>query len=195
MILFPQLARRVGVGRLILLGGAFLELRAIAVSVLSDPLLVTATMLLHGAGFAFLTIGGVIYVARHAPSGAAATAQGMLTATSYALAMILGQGTSGFMALVFRLPEVFGIASIASIVGVGALAWTLARGPRNGPAEGSLDIEPGPGTIAGARGRRPLRTAGQAGSMGSWISATRSAERSTRNAFGMPNSDSAPNWR
>ena len=151
MIAFPLLARRLGVERLIVLGGACMVLRALAVWVLRDPLLVTATMLLHGGGFALLTIGGVTYVARHAPAGAAATAQGVLTATAFSLAMIAGPTLSGILASRLSLPEVFGIAGIGSICGVGALTWALSARLRSTPG-GAIhepSVEPGPGTLSG----------------------------------------------
>lgn len=128
MIAFPLLARRFGVERLIVLGAACMVVRAIVVSVVHDPLLVTSTMLLHGAGFALLTIGGVTYVSRHAPAGTAATAQGVLTATAYSLASIIGPTIAGVLAGRFLLPEVFGIVSVGSICAVGALALALAPG-------------------------------------------------------------------
>jgi MFS transporter, PPP family, 3-phenylpropionic acid transporter len=128
MIAFPLLARRFGVERLIVLGAACMVVRALVVSVVQDPLLVTGTMLLHGAGFAFLTIGGVTYVSRHAPKGTAATAQGVLTATAYSLASIIGPTIAGVLAGTFPLPEVFGMVSVGSIGAVGALAWALSPG-------------------------------------------------------------------
>ena len=73
MVAFPRLAARVGVEALVVLGAAFLLLRALALLVVHDPVLVALTMTMHGAGFALLLVGGVTYVARHAPVGAAAT--------------------------------------------------------------------------------------------------------------------------
>jgi MFS family permease len=125
--------------------------RAIALSVLTDPGLMASTMLLHGAGVALLTVGGVSYVSRHAPAGTAATAQGVLTATVFGLAMIVGPAISGLLAGAFPLPEVFGIASVGSISAVGALTLALSaslRGATGGPALGPSP-DPGPGTLPG----------------------------------------------
>ena len=70
---------------------------AIAVLVLRDPLLVTA-MALHGIGFALVLVGGVVYVSRHAPTGTAATAQGVLGAVVFGVAAIVGPGVGGLLA-------------------------------------------------------------------------------------------------
>ena len=179
------------------LGAACMVVRAIAVSVLPDPGLVTSTMLLHGAGFAFLTIGGVTYVARHAPVGTAATAQGVLTATVFGLAMIVGPAISGLLAGAFPLPEVFGIASVGSICAVGALTLALSARPPGHARRSCLapSPEPGPGTLPALARCASDGAPAHLPSMGSWISVTRSADRSTRKALGIPSSGSAPNWR
>ena len=154
MIGFPILAKRFGVERLMVLGAACMVVRAIAVSVLPNAGLVASTMLLHGAGIAFLTIGGVTYVARYAPAGTAATAQGVLTATVYGLAMIVGPVVAGLLAGAVPLPQVFGIVSVGSICAVGALTWALSarvRGAPGGPGRPALETlpDPGPGTLPG----------------------------------------------
>jgi MFS family permease len=139
MIAFPQLARRFGVERLILLGAACLVVRMLLITFLREPLLVTSTSVLHGASFAFLTIGGVTYVARHAPLGTATTAQGVLTAVAYSLATICGPTVAGLLAGVFALPQVFAIMSVVSLCGVVALLWALRPGLRGGSAEPEAD--------------------------------------------------------
>ncbi|MEA2622408.1 MAG: transporter, family, 3-phenylpropionic acid transporter [Chloroflexota bacterium] len=154
MIAFPQLARRFGLERLMLVGAGCLLARAVTVVLVRDPILVTSSMLLHGAGFALLIVGGVLYVARHAPVGAAATAQGVHTATAYSLAAILGPTTAGLLAGSFALPQVFAIAGIGSLSGVGALAWAFRSGSRRtasaahpvkaAPAEATAPIEATP---------------------------------------------------
>jgi PPP family 3-phenylpropionic acid transporter len=128
MIVFPQLARRFGVERLVVAGALLLVLRAITITLVSDPLLVTLTMLLHGAGFALLLVGGVTYVARHAPSGAAATAQGVLSGITFGLAAGIGPGLGGLVASSLGLNTLFGVASIVGAIGI--LGLTLAFGLR-----------------------------------------------------------------
>ena len=88
----PVLARRVGGERLLVIGAAIFALRAAVLSLVSDPLLAAATMALHGAAFALVLVGGVTFVSRHAPVATAATAQGILSATVFSIAMIIGPG-------------------------------------------------------------------------------------------------------
>jgi len=126
MVAFPALGARFGAERLLLVGAGLFVLRAIAVVLLHDPLLVTLSMGLHGGAFALSLVGGVTYVSRHAPAGAAATAQGVLNGTTFGLATILGPGLGGLMAPTLGLPGMFGVAGLAGVAGVGAL-WLVLR--------------------------------------------------------------------
>jgi PPP family 3-phenylpropionic acid transporter len=126
MIAFPILGARIGVERLLLVGALLFVLRAIVVVVLRDPVLVTLTMAVHGAAFALVLVGGVTYVSRHAPPGAAATAQGVLSATTFGLASILGPGIGGLLAPQLGLPGMFAVAALAGAIGVAALARSLS---------------------------------------------------------------------
>ena len=94
--------------------------------VLRDPVLVTATMAVHGFGFALVLVGGVVYVSRHAPLGAAATAQGVLGATVFGVAAILGPGVGGLLAGWLGLEGMFTVATVGCGLAVLALAWALA---------------------------------------------------------------------
>ena len=125
MVAFPALGARFGAERLLLAAAVLFVVRAIAVAVLRDPLLVTLTMALHGGAFALSLVGGVTYVSRHAPQGAAATAQGVLSGTTFGLAAILGPGLGGLLAPSLGLPGMFGVAALAGIAGVGALSVAL----------------------------------------------------------------------
>lgn len=127
MIGFAPLAARAGVERLLVLGGGLLLLRAVAILIVADPLLVTLTMLIHGGGFALLLVGGVTYVSRHAPVGAAATAQGILSGVAFGLAMIVGPGIGGLLARELGLPGMFALAAAASAVAVVGLGWSLRQ--------------------------------------------------------------------
>ena len=129
MIVFPQLARRYGVERLIVLGALLLLLRAVTVAVVRDPVLVTLTMLFHGGGFAFLLVGGVTYVARHAPAGAAATAQGVLSGIVFGLASGLGPGLGGVIASATGLNSLFVVSSLVGVIGIVGLVVALGLRP------------------------------------------------------------------
>ena len=122
MLAFPQLVRRVGLNALLLLGTALFAARALVIVATADPLLVTFTMAIHGAAFALVVVGGVMYVSEHAPRGAAATAQGVLGATTFGLAQIIGPGTAGLLGGWLGLPGMFAVA------GLGSAAATLAMG-------------------------------------------------------------------
>ena len=129
MLGYPWLGGRFGVERLLLVGASVFLLRAIAVLVLQDPVLATATMAVHGIGFALVLVGGVVYVSRHAPPGTAATAQGVLGATVFGVAAILGPGIGGQLAGWLGLEGMFTVATIGCGLAVLALAWALRRQP------------------------------------------------------------------
>ena len=130
MVAFPWLARRAGVERLLLLGAGFLLVRAVTIALFVDPLAVTLTMAVHGAGFALLLVGGVTYVARHAPPSASATAQGVLSGVVFGLAQALGPGIAGVVAGSLGLRSMFVVAAAASALAVVALAVALGLRPR-----------------------------------------------------------------
>jgi len=126
MVAFPVLSRRLGLERLIVIGAAFFVARAAAVTLVTDPVLATFTMALHGAAFSLMLVGCVAYVSRHAPSGAAASAQGVLSAMIFGLAMIIGPELGGLLAGGLGLSGMFVVAGVLSAAGVIGLAWLLA---------------------------------------------------------------------
>ena len=125
---YPWLAAWVGTERLLLMGAGAFALRALAVTLLSDPVLVAATMVLHGIGFGLVLVGGVTYVARHAPPAAAATAQGILSAFVFSLALIIGPSVGSFTAAAWGATAMFVLSSVAGLVAI-PLLW-LAIGQR-----------------------------------------------------------------
>ena len=94
MAAYPWLARRVSGERLLVIGASVFALRAVGLSLVDDPFLAAATMALHGIAFALVLVGGVTFVSRHARAATAATAQGILSATIYSVAMIIGAGSA-----------------------------------------------------------------------------------------------------
>jgi len=127
---YPTLATRFGARRLLIAGASAFALRALALPLLAHPVLAALTMLFHGAGFGLLLVGGVTYVSRHAPAGTAATAQGILTAVVFSLAMIVGPGLGGLAAGAWGLPVMFGIAAVVGLVA--AVLMALAVGGPDG---------------------------------------------------------------
>jgi MFS transporter, PPP family, 3-phenylpropionic acid transporter len=118
---FPWLAARAGTRRLLIAGATALALRALVLPLVGDPVPIALTMLIHGTGFGLLLVGGVTYVSTHAPAGAAATAQGVLTAVVFSLSMIVGPGLGGLIAGAFGLPAMFVVAAVAGVIAVGML--------------------------------------------------------------------------
>lgn len=129
---YPALAARVGGKPLLLAGAAMFVVRAAILPFVDDPVLVASTMALHGVGFGLVLVGGVIHVSRLAPPGAAATAQGALTAVVFSLSLVVGPGLGGPIAEAWGLPTMFGVAAAASLGGALLLAFTLARAPAPG---------------------------------------------------------------
>ena len=94
MAAYPWLGARVGGERLLVIGALAFALRALMLILVSDPLLAASTMVLHGIGFALVLVGGVTFVSRHAPEATAATAQGILSATVFSMALIIGPASA-----------------------------------------------------------------------------------------------------
>jgi len=138
MFAFPALSRRLGLERLIVIGAALFVARAAAVTLVTDPVLATLTMALHGAAFSLMLVGCVAYVSRHAPAGAAASTQGVLSAMIFGLSMIIGPELGGLVAGGLGLSEMFAIAGLGSAAGVIGLAWLLA--PSLGRAQARVTV-------------------------------------------------------
>jgi PPP family 3-phenylpropionic acid transporter len=125
---YPWLAARVGAERLLIIGAFAFALRALALALVNDPLLATFTMVLHGVGFALVLVGGVTFVARHAPPAAAATAQGILSAIVFSLALIIGPTVGSFTAAAWGPTAMFILSGVGGLAAV-PLLW-LAIGQR-----------------------------------------------------------------
>ena len=132
MAAYPWLAARVGSVRLLVIGAGVFALRAVVLSLVSDPFLAAATMALHGVAFALVLVGGVTFVSRHAPEATAATAQGILSATVFSVAMIVGPGVGSFVADRFGVAAMFTMAWTTSVVAI-PLLWLAVRAPEERP--------------------------------------------------------------
>jgi MFS transporter, PPP family, 3-phenylpropionic acid transporter len=124
MAAYPWLVSRIGAERLLIAGTVAFAVRALALALLTDPLLATLTMAVHGIGFSLVLVGGVTYVARHAPPAVAATAQGILSATVFSLALIIGPGAGSFVAAAWGPSALFILAFIAGVAAV-PLLWAV----------------------------------------------------------------------
>jgi PPP family 3-phenylpropionic acid transporter len=124
---YPWLASRIGAERLLLVGAAAFAVRAFALVVVTDPLLATLTMAIHGIGFSLVLVGGVTYVARLAPPAVAATAQGILSATMSSLALIIGPGVGALTAAAWGPTAMFGLSCATGLAAV-PLLWVAIGG-------------------------------------------------------------------
>jgi MFS transporter, PPP family, 3-phenylpropionic acid transporter len=129
MASYPWLASRIGTERLLIAGAAAFALRGLVMAAVDDPVLVALSMAIHGIGFSLVLVGGVTYVARHAPPATAATAQGILSAVVYSVALMIGPSTGSFVAGELGATALFIVASGASVIAVG-LVWFAVRGER-----------------------------------------------------------------
>ena len=77
---WPLLLRRVGPEKLILLGGIGAAVRWTALGLSTDLRLLVAVQLLHALSFAAAHLGAMLYLARQAPAGLGASAQGLYAA-------------------------------------------------------------------------------------------------------------------
>ena len=134
---YPWLAARVGAERLLIFGALAFALRALALALVDDPLPATLTMVVHGVGFALVLVGGVTYVARHAPAAAAATAQGILSAIVFSLALIIGPTVGSFTAAAWGATAMFVLSCAAGLAAVPLLWLAIGRKtPAPSPATG-----------------------------------------------------------
>ena len=85
-------------------------------------------MVLHGVAFALVLVGGVTFVSRHAPEATAATAQGILSATVFSIAMMIGPSAGSRIAEAFGVTSLFSTALAASLLAI-PLLWLAVRTP------------------------------------------------------------------
>lgn len=126
---YPWLAARIGSHLLLAIGAGAFALRGFAMVLTTDPFLVALTMALHGVAFALVLVGGVTYVSRHAPQAAEATAQAILSAVVFSVAMIIGPGIGSWIAEAAGVPALLAVAAVTSTIAV-PLLWLAAREER-----------------------------------------------------------------
>ncbi len=139
MLLFPQLARRFGAERLIVLGMAIMVVRQIANVIFVAPSLLIACSLLQGAGYGLLLVGGVAFVSRQAPKGTAATAQGILNGVAFSLSVIVGSGLGGQLASWWTIRGLYAVSACVGVAAIFLIALAVLPGARREPARTALD--------------------------------------------------------
>ena len=138
MFFFPQLSRRFGTERLIVLGMAIMTSRLIVNALFVSPTILIAASVIQGAGYGLVLIGGIAFVSRQAPKGTAATAQGILNAVTFSLSSIVGSGLGGQIAGLVTIRGLYAITA-----GLGALAivlFALAVLPAARPSEAAAPL-------------------------------------------------------
>ena len=151
MFLFPWLARRFGVEKLILAGAVIMLSRQIANVAFTTPALLLICSLVQGAGYALMLIGGVTFVSRQAPKGTAATAQGILSGVTVSLAAILGSGVGGQLA---GLLTIRGLYAISVCLGAAAVVLIAVAVLPVATSGGSSESGGPPGEPAASDRRR-----------------------------------------
>jgi MFS transporter, PPP family, 3-phenylpropionic acid transporter len=149
MVAFPFLAARFGMNRIVVVGSIAFLLRILVLVFTSDASVAAAAMVLHGVGYALLLVGGVTYVAALAPSGRAATAQGVFAAVIAGLAQALGPAAGGIIAGASSIPAMFAVAAVVSAAGVVAIWFAVTRERPATPPTPIADVaEAAPSTAA-----------------------------------------------
>ncbi len=138
MFFFPQLSRRFGTERLIVLGMAIMALRLIVNAFFVSPTILIACSLMQGAGYGLALIGGISFVSRQAPKGTAATAQGILNAVTFSLSSIIGSGVGGQVAGWLTIRGLYAITAVLGLVAIVLVALAVL------PASGQAALEPPP---------------------------------------------------
>jgi PPP family 3-phenylpropionic acid transporter len=129
IVLFAVSARfppAIGPLSLMAAGAAGAALRWLAMMVVSEPGWLLAIQCLHALSFAATYLGAIQYVARAAPPGLAASAQGAL-ATANGCAMAAAMALSGLLASQFGLAAYGAMAAIAAGGGMMTLVARQAR--------------------------------------------------------------------
>jgi PPP family 3-phenylpropionic acid transporter len=130
MLAFPNLARRFGPERLVVVGAFGFAARALGSALVGAPWLIVAVAPFGGIGFAFVYVGTVGWVAGSVPRGVQATAQGIFSGTSVSIGAIGGSILGGAIGGAFGLPALFALAAAGYVIG-GVLVWrAIGRSPQ-----------------------------------------------------------------
>jgi PPP family 3-phenylpropionic acid transporter len=129
MYAFPQIGRRVGTERLVVIGALAFALRALLASLIVDPVALVLIAPLEGIGFACVFVGGVTVVAARAPAGLQGTAQGFFAGAS-GLATIIGSVVGGAIAEALDISGLFRVCAVGGLIGTAIIAVALLR-PRS----------------------------------------------------------------
>lgn len=125
MTAYPAIAGRLGTERLLVVAVVVWAVRAAGFALFPDPAALALISLLGGIAFALFYVGTVTYVARHAPPGLRATAQGIFTGTSMGVGTVLGSMIAGFVAAALTIPGLFAVCAGGTLVAALVVAWAV----------------------------------------------------------------------
>jgi MFS family permease len=129
MLRFPNLARRFGSERLLILGSVLTAARGIVAGIAPDSNVLLAASVFGGLGYALFAIGGITYVSEHVPLELAATAQGIFQGVGNSLSQVAAQALGGAVAVVAGVAGLFLIAAGIGFVAAAIIALGVLRGP------------------------------------------------------------------
>lgn len=131
MLAFPNLARRFGPERLVVVGAFGFAIRALGSALVGAPWLIVAVAPFGGIGFAFVYVGTVSWVAGAVPRDVQATAQGIFSGTSVSIGAIAGSILGGAIGGAQGLPTLFAIAAAGYAIGGLCVWWSIGRTPQH----------------------------------------------------------------
>lgn len=121
----PKMILRWGLPVVLLVGLAALPLRWFLYILIDEPLLVLPTQLLHGVGLTAILVVGVIYVDRLLTRQWRATGQALYTATQFGIGPSLGLFVAGYLYEVGGITSLWVFSTLAGLVGLGIVAWSV----------------------------------------------------------------------
>ena len=123
----PLYLERVGAERLIMLGGLGAALRWTALGLSTDLAVLLPMQLLHALSFGAAHLGAMLYLARHAPAGLGATAQGLYAGLPLGIGTGLVYAVTGILFAHYGGGTTFlGMATLA-LAGVAAMGRVSMR--------------------------------------------------------------------
>lgn len=124
MFAYPRLFARFGATRILVVGAVLFAVRALLSAIATEPWHLVAISPAEGIAYGLFFIAGVDFVARRAPHGLAATAQGLYAATN-GIAAIVGAAAGGALAGATSVQLLFAVCGIVGIVGAVAIVAAL----------------------------------------------------------------------
>ncbi len=122
MLLFPLLARRVRVERLIVAGIVAYAVRSALWGVALDPAAFVVVAGISGIGFTFLLVGTTTYVAARFPARLQGTAQALFGGTVSSIGYIAGAVLAGLVAQQAGIGAVYPVSAVGCAAGA-AIVW------------------------------------------------------------------------